>query len=291
MSENKKILVLSDLHRGAKISKYEGLLREAMERAIDTADHIVLNGDIFELFYVPKKDSIQNAIERGLASLTAIALAYPEKQIHFVLGNHENIPEFREGRPLEALDPFWNGLNGLARMFKNFEWHPEAIRIGDALFFHGDLQVSNNTDKKRPQTSMREAESHKKQTALFEILEAPGQAVVDYLRRPKAMIKMTEKHLQEREEFGDFSYSEDGVIKPFTLDGVRHVFTGHTHVPFKNEPAKHSDRMHHNSGGMTKGRGVKEIKDIQALSAELTPDGRVESVQRTFRKKAREAGI
>lgn len=290
--KNKRGFVLSDLHIGAAISKYKGDLRDAIEQEIDRSDIVVFNGDIYELFYVEKpehvkkKDVIENAIQYALAAQTALLLAYPQKQFHFILGNHENITEYRHGKPLAKPqdDPYWQGLDGLMKTFPNFEWHPEAIRVGNGLFIHGDHQTSGTTDKTRPQHGAKSAQWHYQYSQLLDIGENIGQAVVDRLRKPKRMIELVSKQLQIRAENQDFSYSHQREPQVLSLDWVRHIFTGHTHVPFDNKVESRSALIHHNSGAMTRGRGVKEISDIQALSFDLTPDSRIVNVQRTFGK-------
>jgi UDP-2,3-diacylglucosamine pyrophosphatase LpxH len=285
-------MTISDLHIGAAISKYKGELRDAIEQEIDRADVVTFNGDIYELFYVDKPKSvkkgavIENAIQNALTAQTALLLAYPEKKFHFILGNHENITEYRHGKPVakKEEDPYWNGLDGLKQTFLNFEWHPEAIRIGDGLFTHGDHQTSRTTDKTRSQYGVNDAQWHYQYSKLLEIGEDVGQAVVDRLRKPKRMAELVSKQLEIRAENGDFFYSHNREPYALSLDWVKHVFTGHTHVPFDNKVEPRSALIHHNSGALTRGRGVKEVSDIQALSFELLPDSRIVNVNRTFGK-------
>ena len=289
---SEKVLVLSDLHIGASISKYKGQLRDAIEQQIDRADRVIFNGDIYELFYVEKhkivkKDAvIEDAIQNALAAQTALLLAYTEKQFHFILGNHENITEYRHGKPFvkREEDPYWNGLDGLKQTFSNFEWHPEAIRVGDGLFIHGDHQTSGTTDKTRPQYGVKDAQWHYQYSKLLDIGEDVGQAMVDHLRKPKKMAKLVSRQLEIRSNNEDFGYSHQREPHILSLDWVKHVFTGHTHVPFDNKVEPKTALIHHNSGALTRGRGVKEVADIQALSFDLTKDGRIVNVHRTFGK-------
>lgn len=136
--------MLSDLHKGASISKYKGELQTAIEEKIKQADHIVLNGDVFELFDIlnvrdasrarfglveDAKKKMEKASDEAIEYLEKLLKSSSKRQFHFVLGNHENLRYFT------------NRLDELQSKYDHFNWSPEAIRLGDALFTHGDLQM------------------------------------------------------------------------------------------------------------------------------------------------------
>lgn len=302
-NKNQRVLVLSDLHMGAKVSLYRDKIQEAIETAIGKAEHVVLNGDIFELYYlskpkveegdIPKRHTMEKAADDALKYIQDLLQKHPKTQFHFVLGNHENLTYFT--KRLDALQQENRADGGL----KNFEWSPESVRLGEALFTHGDLQMRGQThasrgfyklkDLQQAAEEIREekhtpAEPYHRWTWLFDLFEKPGQMVVDaFIASIRASVVRVHTYLTEHSSRGAFRTSENGEHSPFTLEGIKHVFFGHTHVPFSGE--EYQGITFHNTGGLTKGRGVKEVSDIQALTFELTAAGKVENVERAFSKE------
>lgn len=244
------MLVLSDLHRGAAISampQYETELRKTMAQY----DHVVLNGDIFELFYIDKRyydenatgkkattRIVRHAITSSINFLDDFLDHNPQTKLHFVLGNHENIKKFR------------HQLNRLQREHPNFEWSPEAIKIGDALFLHGDLPMSKATNEQRPKYGLKHATKECGWADWLAAADAPGQAVVNLLRSPNRAVSMVHAWLEEHDGMGTVFCRENRKKKPLEMDGIRHVFFGHTHVKFHN--MEYGGRIYHNTGALTR---------------------------------------
>lgn len=267
------LLVMSDIHRAAHISAlpdYEA----ALVRQMGAFEHVVLNGDNFELFYLDAKffnhdastaphTLVKSAVKDSLQFLETCLQQNPQTTIHLVLGNHELIHKFR------------NGLDKLQQKYPNFEWSPEAIKIGNALFVHGDLAMdgaptdhtrtgytvdSPATDSKRTTHRQREAKDAMGWQKMLNVrMEEPGQAVVNFWRKPSRCIPILDRWLMRHNGTKDangmpeLSMSEGGVHKPFHVDGIKHVFFGHTHVKFSYLPStQFSGLMYHNTGALTK---------------------------------------
>ena len=79
---------------------------KAVEDALDQADVLVLNGDIFD-FRWSTLDDHHATVQAALAWLGDQLLKRPTQEIHFVLGNHD------------CLDPFVEALDVLAKETKS----------------------------------------------------------------------------------------------------------------------------------------------------------------------------
>ncbi len=273
-SKSQRVLFISDIHRGAGISNLESYEKSLLQKMHDY-DHIVLNGDIFELFYIdPKrvdgakksdpKDILMKSIRHSIKWLEHIIKENPDCHLHFVLGNHEAVRKFR--RQLDTLHEKYPN---------NFEWDPESIRLGDALITHGDLQMSRQTDSTRPTYRIRDAKAEQKWSRWMAILDAPGQTVVDYLRRPYAAVGMVHAQLKEWDGKNKFHTLEDGQRKPFVMDWVKHVFFGHTHVKFNN--IIQDGIAYHNTGAFTHAKSSMP-SSLGVLEATLE-DGKIANVK------------
>jgi predicted phosphodiesterase len=329
--KNQRVLVLSDLHKGGSLSKFEKKFQRAIEEKIGEADHIVLNGDVFELFDILNvtdasksqfglvkgaEEKMKKASDEAIAYLEQFLEKHPERKFHFVLGNHENIRYFT--KRLDELQAKHKDKKD------NFNWSPEAIRLGDALFTHGDLQMSGQihsdnelgnlpprgTFRFRHMDEMKEvvntargklqretegwqwtralASAALSVPGLGDLLVTAGLLVADrlgYRDSVSAGIKKMHDYLHDSEFAGNFHYLDGCGHEPqkFTLEGIKHVFFGHTHLPFDNR--EHEGITYHNTGSLIKGQGIgRDPLNMQALSFELTPDGKVENVGRAFGK-------
>lgn len=294
----------SDLHIGAEVSTFEQY-KKIIHKAMDKADRVVLNGDIFELFYLlsdeqrkqgataigigtelglrtaaaffginPRhKDGeklVIEAMDKAIDWLEGLATANPNRQIHFVLGNHENIrgsdSDYRllpkEGEVNTS--GFRERLNLLQQKHANFQWDPEMIIIGNQIYVHGDLQLNRKTEGKtdatRPTETIEDAGQHNRDTRAMNYAEVPGNAVREkYHSTEKAALKIytqlekragygseyvalleqdrldAEQYKRFKELEGKIQFYNGGQI--FTLkefNAAEHIFSGHTHTPYEN---------------------------------------------------------
>jgi UDP-2,3-diacylglucosamine hydrolase len=114
---------VSDLHLFARRSRAERHL-PALRNAAREVDHFILGGDIFDFRWstLAPHATIDSAIS-WLRDLTREA---PQCRFHFLLGNHD------DHRELVARLP------GLQEELPNFHWQRFYLRLGDAMFLHGD---------------------------------------------------------------------------------------------------------------------------------------------------------
>ncbi len=308
------LLVMSDIHRGANISalpEHEA----SLTRQMAAFEHVVMNGDNFEMFYINrafygfKHDwfdllttdiaqlsrpefwqdfslkhhvtpdiVIEKAIAESIAFLKQFVKENPQTKLHFVLGNHELIKKFR------------GELDELEKNNANFEWSPEAIKIGDAMFVHGDLSIGRTTDQARKTYRIREAHGHMGWIKVLTLtLEEPGQTVVNLIRYPWLCIPKMDRWLKRHDGTVNakgepkLHMKEDGETKPFSMEGIHHVFFGHTHIKFSGLPSKlFPDVVYHNTGALTKTvmkHWWKRFAGHGMLEATIGDHGALESIQ------------
>ena len=119
--------VVSDLHLFAPWSMapaHMGLLR----RAAGEADFFVLNGDIFDFRWTLLRTASATAAA-AVAWLGELAEAFPRCRFYYIMGNHDGVK------------PLARELAALAAETQNLEWRPSYLRLGTALFLHGDLPL------------------------------------------------------------------------------------------------------------------------------------------------------
>jgi predicted phosphodiesterase len=270
-SANEKILFVSDCHKWWSESHF-AFFEKAFSKAAQDYQHIVFNGDIFELYYAEPEqvkeggstNSVKNAVRQSIRWLDRFIDEHPGCHIHFVLGNHENIRKFR--RQLDKLQDKYPG---------RFEWDPEAIRIGDALITHGHLPIGGKNDEQERIYRVREVESKSKWSNMLTWLETPGKAVVEVMREPLRAAGLMYDGLSKWSGNGKFHCLHKGEREEFKLGWVRHVFFGHTHVKFDN--VQHRGILFHNTGSFVRA-GAESAQDLGVLQAELNPQGKVRNV-------------
>lgn len=277
------VLIVSDGHRGFRRSlmgKFEGGLIEKMKHC----DHVVFNGDMFELFYVdPHKHPVGNgrenrnrvraAIRDSKNWLEGFLKENPDVQLHFVMGNHENIRKFR------------HALDSLAKKYDNFEWDPEGIRIGDALFTHGDLQMGNKTAETRGEYRLREAAFPDRWNKIFSGGYLIGRPVVETAAALNSPPKRVHRYLHDEDKMKEFRALHHGERQKVDMDTVKHVFFGHTHVGFTGK--KLGAQTYYNTGSFV--HGMRALGDSGLLEAELS-DGMIQNVRRVDTAKRPSAG-
>ncbi len=122
------VYTVSDLHIGSYRSHWEAHKHE-LHAAADAADIFVLNGDIFDLPPLHHPD-LQAQCTDALNWLETFTQQHPTCSFHLNLGNHD------------AVQPFVDGLKKLSRRLPNLQWDEYFVRIGHALFLHGDAANS-----------------------------------------------------------------------------------------------------------------------------------------------------
>lgn len=102
-----------------------------IHRAAAGADLFVLNGDIFD-FRWTTFDTIEETVPEALQWLHDFVSKFPKCRFHYILGNHDSVDAFTE-----ELDTFVTET-------PNLDCHPHYLRLGNALFLHGDVAASDD---------------------------------------------------------------------------------------------------------------------------------------------------
>ena len=102
----------------------------ALDAAIAESDVFVLNGDVFDFRWSVYR-SEEETIEAALDWLGGLLERHPGCEFHYVLGNHD------------CLKSFTDALAEFDSTQPNLTCHPYYVRLGDALFLHGDVTMRN----------------------------------------------------------------------------------------------------------------------------------------------------
>jgi UDP-2,3-diacylglucosamine hydrolase len=117
-------LVLSDLHLFTRRSQGQARF-DALRARLAEVEVLVLNGDVFDFRWSTFRN---HAATRSAARqwLEGVVHNFPWCEVHFLMGNHD------------CLAAFQADLNSLAGSQPRFQWHEYGMRLGSALFLHGD---------------------------------------------------------------------------------------------------------------------------------------------------------
>ena len=217
--------VVSDLHlftRWTCVKKHISTIKNA---AAD-AEFCVLNGDIFD-FRWTTLPSIDDTMAEAANWLRSFAQSHPKCQLYYVMGNHDGFHFFADflEREMQGLD--------------NFHWHTSHVRIGNALFLHGDLVLhgrGRNPFKRPLQHGIRKESS--RMISLYHLMHKMR------LQRMVAPL-MHKTWCVER-----FAQSFEAA-HPNNTAGITDVYFGHTHCRFSG--LQHKGYTFHNSGAVTHG--------------------------------------
>jgi hypothetical protein len=227
-------LVVSDLHLFARRSEGPACVN-ALRARLALADVLVLNGDTFDFRWsaLPSHEATQAA---ALAWLRALLNDLPKCQIHFVLGNHDCLATFKEG------------LTGLAAGERRLKWHEYWLRLGPALFLHGDC--ANAAMDWRSLKRYREVWAQDRRRGRF---TAAAYSCADRLGVTRlvhtwhfprgAAVQRVAHHLDE--------------ACPGWRSEVRDCYFGHTHLPFSSY--MHDGITFHNTGSAIRNMGFNPI--------------------------------
>lgn len=221
----KKGFVVSDLHLFTKRSHASSLQRH-LDAAMDWADFVVLNGDIFD-FKWSVLPTVEDTIQASLDWLERLARVDPSAELHYLLGNHD------------ALEPFVDRLPALADRVPNFHWHPTHLRLGSAFFTHGDL---------RPASTVAGDPIRKIERRVVQKRELMHDSY-NYIVALKVhhVVRVTHGRKQSVRKMLRLL----ATLDPALLEGVTDVYFGHTHVPFSDH--REGGYRFHNTGSAIRG--------------------------------------
>ena len=217
--------VISDLHLFTPWSVADDYMHEIHEAA-GRADFFVLNGDIFD-FRWSSLSSAKATLAASAAWLCAFAHGHTNCHIIYVMGNHD------------GLRPFADRLDAAVESTPNLEWHPSHVRIGPALFTHGDLFLRR--DAADPFTRPLHPAIHAKPRALRRCYRLLHSMRVHRWHAPALSSRRCAKRIIR---------SLDAASNGDT-EGITDIYFGHTHTKFADYVYR--GLRFHNTGSMIGG--------------------------------------
>lgn len=227
-------IALSDLHLLARRSAGEEYLKSLRPQLV-LANTLVLNGDIFD-FRWSTLPSMEVTATRAVEWLSELHAAYPACEIHYVLGNHD-CPEF-----------FAERLEVLAKQLNRFQWHPLGVRLGTAVFVHGDCthRVMDPAALRRFRADWDNDRRHGRwMTQAYVAVDRLG------LTRAAHQCYFPRRRTVERA----MHYLDRAWPKWRT--NVRDCYFGHTHQPFS--AYQYEAIRFHNTGSAIRGMGFNPL--------------------------------
>lgn len=228
---------VSDLHLLSRRTQGYRYL-DVIRTAASAADHFVLGGDIFDFRWArtPTLDEAFTAATSWLNELTSVA---PQCGFHFVLGNHDHHDGFRAH------------LDELAGEIANFSWHDYYVRIGSAVFLHGDV-ADREMDAAMLAAFRAQDRKHKRKGRVAETLY--GLFVMSQLHRPLPYLRHRPRVVARR----ILAYLKEVGHGPET--GVKNVYFGHTHWPLAD--FKQDGVSFHNGGAPIRDPGFRIVPAV-----------------------------
>jgi hypothetical protein len=112
---------------------------------------------------------------------------------------------------------------------------------------------------------------------IYKCLNTPVHAAVSKMMPPDKTSRHMDEQLRTWCAAGTFHYVENRSMPiTFSMDWVKHVFFGHTHVKFNS--IEKNGILYHNTGAMDYGSSGRP-SDLGILEAELHEDGKIRNVQ------------
>lgn len=227
--------VVSDLHLFARRSDAE-THQSAIEEAARRAGTLVLAGDIFD-FRWSLWGSADATADAAIGWLLDLMAAAPGTEIHYVLGNHDHMPVLMDR------------LEVLADSVPRFHWHPFHVRLGNALFLHGDAGQPGMTPERlvvyREKFAIERPVSELQQRVYGAVVSLRLHVIGARLIFPsRGVVRRVAAHV---EALGS-AWSEN----------VRNVYFGHTHRVL--DGVEHGGRRYHNGGSPMPGLAFRILE-------------------------------
>jgi len=192
--------------------------------AVEQADVLVLNGDIFD-FGGTELPSIAATVSEAMNWLNDLVQRFPEVKIHYLLGNHDYHKQF-----LEVVRPW-------AELTPRFTLHEYFLRLGDTLFVHGDCVNYKMTAAHLMKSRKVWLHDRKKHGTFHR-----GVEWADSLGATRAAHRLIFRRHKVIERL--LHYIND--LHPGLLEEIHHVYFGHTHLAFTD--FEHEGIYFHNTG-------------------------------------------
>ncbi|MBI9076074.1 MAG: metallophosphoesterase family protein [Desulfatibacillum sp.] len=205
----KQGVVVSDLHMFARRSNAHELMGR-IEGVISKSNMLVLNGDTFD-FRWTTLPSISHTIKEAVDWIDSLTHRFSGCEVRVVCGNHDCREEY-----LLALEE-------LANKNSSVTWHEHFMHMENLLFLHGDCDSRHTKVDKIVHWSEPYQTSKKVGHALALVYDQVNRTGLTTLAQKLAS---PPKRASKRV----FGYMNE--VAPDVLDKVRHVYFGHSHVPF-----------------------------------------------------------
>lgn len=215
---------------------------------IKDADAIALTGDVIEFINQPAACDDEMMLELGIEFHHLLLASANGKPVYEVLGNHERVKRYEKA------------LEFLEDAHENFHVNASHFLIGDALFIHGDIDLTpysmegERAYEKRDRERMRHPVDHWRHN--FQNRHVPP-----FMSRSPRLHAALEKILSPIFEDADsllYTPQNQVAVMFHNLSSrlgehfskVKHVFLGHTHIPYTNLTYRFRGREvnFHNSG-------------------------------------------
>ena len=230
------VCFVADLHLFSRRSRAHLLEAEIMSAA-RRSKVCVLGGDIFD-FKWSAHSSLEASLTAAVDWLKRLIELVPECQFHFVLGNHDDHPELVSRLP------------ALATQYANFYWDRFYLRLGNAVFLHGDAAEPRTNAESLRLRRDRFVHAPRQRWAhgLYGlVIGAQMHRLIPHAVYPRALV--ADRLLKYLREVGHGPEN-----------GVEYVCFGHTHRPVANY---HRSGVAFHNGGAPIGRAVYRIIEIQ----------------------------
>lgn len=234
MAESAPAYFVSDLHLFSRRSNGDRHAAAIHERA-RVAREFVLGGDLFD-FRWTTRPTISDAVRHAARWLEHLAAENPHCRFHVLLGNHDHRRDYCDQ------------LDKLSRRRENFAWQPFVLRMGKAVFLHGDAADRGATPNRLTERRSH-AEHHRKKGRLANLMY--DVAISGRLHNVVARAANRRRKVARR-----ISAYLDAVGHG-RESGVEHVYFGHTHVPLTD--FQHGGLTFHNPGATIKGVGFRIV--------------------------------
>lgn len=216
-------IVVSDLHLFARRSRGPARF-DSIRDKLGEAEVLVLNGDTFDFRW----STVGNQAETRSAAiqwLRSLAGELPNCRIHFIVGNHDCVPSFRDE------------LTRLALLLPHFQWHEHMLCLGSALFVHGDC-----AHRRMDGDGLIHFRENWERDWRWNSAMAVAYECVDRIGITK---RVHELHFPRQKTIERLAFYLDSA-RPGWRETTRDCYFGHTHLPFVNH--EHDGIRFHNTG-------------------------------------------
>lgn len=227
-------LVVSDLHLLAARSEGKQLLGE-WEETVCGAEVLVLNGDTFD-FRWSELGCEDRSVAEAIRWLEALLERFRGRELHYILGNHDCHEGFR------------TRLEELVRARPGLHCHALHLRLGRALFLHGDCanrRMTGGALQRSREAWSRDRPRGRAQGAIYHAADSLG--VTGLFHRCYFPANRTSARVAH--------YLDDAL--PGWRGEIDDCYFGHTHVPFRDH--LHEGVRFHNTGSGIRGMGFQPL--------------------------------